>query len=278
MLLTGLVGRPVTHSIGQTVYNRFYSESGIDSSYLAIDILRENISRFVASAKEHFLGYNVTIPHKVSIIDFLDRLDKSASEIGSVNLVRNRNGVSEGFNTDSLAMKKICDSSGIQFENAKVAVYGLGGVGRTVLHCLEKLRNPPEIYIITRDPGSVKERLPEGIGTDNIRVIGSKSESKEAFDILINCSPVGMWPESGNSPFSESLVRKCSAGIDLIYNPPETKFVGLLKKHGKPFVNGVSFFTDQGYETLRLLFGGDPDRNLFERIVENAISEVTRHA
>lgn len=271
MNLTGLIGKPVTHSIGQAVYNRYYEKSGLDSIYISVDLANENLAKFVEMARKKFLGYNVTIPHKVRIIEYLDRVDGKASEIGAVNLVRNRDGKSEGFNTDYLAMQRLSSSSDINFRDAEIAVRGVGGVARAVINFISTNFSSSRITLVTRDPATVSERLPKNMGNADFQVVRPEEMDRSRFDVLINCSPLGMYPETGSSPFEVSVIEKCMAGIDLVYNPRETKFIELLKQHGKQAVDGVGFFTDQGYESMTLLFGDVIDRNMLEGIVDEVV-------
>lgn len=277
MLLTGLIGRPVGHSIGQTVYNRFYASSGIDSIYISVDVVPENLERFVAASRDHFLGFNVTIPHKVSILDFLDHIDREAEGIGAVNLVRIRDGRTYGYNTDYMAMMRLGKNSGIEFDSSRVAVMGTGGVSRTVLYYLARNHPNAEVTVFSRDPGSASSRLPEYMLSGNCRIRGIGESPEEVHDILINCSPVGMWPDDSKSPFSEKMIKGCRAGIDLVYNPVETKFIRKLKGKGKVAVNGAGFFIDQGLESLKIFFGEGIDEAAFMKIAEQAIMEKVQH-
>lgn len=274
MLLTGLVGRPVSHSIGQMLYNRFYASTGIESMYISMDVAHENLSRFVEFSREHFAGYNVTIPHKVSIIGFLDKVDDDASRIGAVNLVSNKDGKSTGYNTDYLAMERLDMRSSLDFENSTVAIRGSGGVARTVLYYLSRKHPETEVTLISRNPESSGRNLPE---YEFMKPLDIKSPvditGNTGFDILINCSPVGMWPHTADSPFDKSMVRGCRAGIDLVYNPLETSFTRMLKESGKIAVDGFGFFVDQGYESLKIFFGREVNEKLFRKTAENIMKE-----
>lgn len=278
MLLTGLIGRPVSHSIGQRVYNRFYSIAGIGSVYLSIDITPENLERFVSFSKSHFIGYNITIPHKVTVMKFLDSLEPEASEIGAVNLVKNTGGNAHGYNTDYLAMKNLGSQASLDFNSSSVAVMGTGGVARTVLYYLSRNHPEAEVTVFSRDPESVSNRLSDYESSNAIRFRKTGDVSDEDhFDILINCSPLGMWPEISKIPFDQEMIDKCTAGIDLVYNPVETSFVRSLRKKGKIAVNGAGFFIDQGYESLKIFFGDNIDGSLFRSTAETALKESMEH-
>ncbi len=275
MLLTGLVGRPVSHSIGQTLYNRFYASSGIESMYLSIDITPGNLSRFAEFSREHFIGYNVTIPHKISIMNCLEGVDENASSIGAVNLVRNEESGPRGYNTDYLAMASLGARSGLDFGSSRIAVRGSGGVSRTVLYYISKNHPGAEVTLISRDPAAAGKSLPGYDFEIPMSIVGPEGLSEHSgFDILINCSPVGMWPNIEGRPFSENLISECKAGIDLVYNPVETSFIKALEEEGKTAVDGFGFFVDQGYESMRLFFGDKVDEKLFRKTAEEIMSEI----
>ncbi len=268
MQLTGLVGRPVSHSIGQTVYNRYFSQSGLDCIYLSIDVTAENLGRFVSMAREKFLGYNVTIPHKVEIMKHLDSVSDEAEAIGSVNTVVTEGGSSMGYNTDFLAMGNLVREIGLTLEDSTVAVRGSGGVARTVICYISLYFPSARVTVVSRSPADARARLHAQLQGKNTSYV-NPGEALGA-DILINCSPIGMWPEVNSSPFTAEEIEGCSAGIDLVYNPQATNITETLIKQGKQAVGGLGFFVDQGYESLKLMTGKRIDRNLLEKIAAEA--------
>lgn len=269
MLLTGLVGRPVTHSIGQTVYNRFFSLSGIDSLYLSVDVTDENLPLFVTKSKGIFSGYNVTIPHKIGIMQYLDEVERIASDIGAVNLVVNHNDASMGYNTDYMATLSMMRKNAINTRGRKIAVAGSGGVARTILHYLMEQDDFSEITVLSRKPPEAEKRLRQyGRGGD-VKFRDYSADTGD-YDILVNCTPVGMWPDTESSPFSDVMIENCEAGIDLVYNPEATVFVQSLRNLGKKAVGGLEFFIDQGVESMRLLLDGEFDETLFRKVAAEA--------
>lgn len=272
MLLTGLVGRPVTHSIGQTVYNRFFSLSGIASMYISIDLTEENLPVFVSGSKDSFLGYNVTIPHKVSIMKFLENVDGVARDIGAVNLVKNSGGKSMGYNTDYYAAMRMFSGNGISLKGKSVAIAGSGGVARTIIYHILEMEEDTSITVISRNPETAEDKLSDLTAGRN--VIFTKSSAHGVYDILINCTPVGMWPHGEGVPFSSDVIVNCEAGIDLVYNPMETMFARELERRGKIAVRGSEFFMDQGLESLRILFDREIDEASFRKVAKGVIGEM----
>lgn len=270
MKLAGLIGRPVTHSIGQAVYNRFFHDAGLDAVYLSIDVMPENLPRFIELSREYFAGFNVTIPHKISVMQHLDVIDFQAEQIGSVNLVKNQDGNLTGYNTDFPAMEALASRSGMDFEKSTIAVSGSGGVARTVIHYISSRHPGTSVTVLSRNPGEAEERLEDLTAGLDISYMDSAGDGETLFDILVNCTPVGMSPGKG-TPFTERLISGCRAGIDLVYNPPETAFLRALKEKGKMTAGGLDFFVDQGIESMKILFDRSPERELFRRSATEAL-------
>lgn len=272
MILTGLVGRPVTHSIGQTVYNRFFSLSDMDAMYLSVDLTEENLNTFVKKSRDLFLGYNVTIPHKVDIMTYLDSVESVAGEIGAVNLVKNLDGKAFGYNTDYHAARKLFTDNAVPLRGKRVAIAGSGGVARTIIYHILKEDEASQITIISRNPVNAEKKLHDL--TMKGKTVFEKTPSSGSYEVLVNCTPSGMWPNDGETPFSTEVIENCEAGIDLVYNPTETMFVKELQKSGKKTVMGSDFFIDQGLESLRILFQKKIDEALFRRVAEEVMEEL----
>ncbi len=256
-IVTGLIGRPVTHSIGQIVFNRIYAFEGINAVYLAIDVMKGELENFVRKSS-FMLAYNVTIPHKVSIINFLDRIDKSASKTGSVNLVYDGCGFNTDYSGFGFAMKK----NHIDFNGKKTIIAGTGGIFRTVYRYIRDNFPESDITVKSRDPARASRTLNGIIEGESI-----VNESNEKYDILINCTPLGTYPDSGN-PFEMKNVADGSIGIDAVYNPPETPFLKMIAGAGGRSINGLDLYAGQAAETFRIIFGRSCKADIYSIALE----------
>ncbi|WP_297217904.1 shikimate dehydrogenase [Thermoplasma sp.] len=260
--ITGLIGHPVSHSIGQIVYNRIFRDEDIDAMYLAIDVHDSVLPIFMKSSG-FMEAFNVTIPHKVSVIPFLDRLDPIASEIGSVNLVINRDGLKMGYNTDYDGIDYALSKNGASVTGKRVLVSGTGGIARTVIRYLLD-HGAREIDIITRNVDRAKNKL-------DFPGIGILQHTDKDYDIFINCTPLGTFGQ-GN-PFRSFSFRPGTTGIDMVYNPVMTEFLESIRAAGGKAVSGLDVFIGQGLRTLDLVFGIRPER-LFRMYSEEALDEI----
>ena len=269
MQLTGLIGRPVTHSWSQTLFNALYESEGIDAIYISIDLTEKNLGRFVKFSRKDFLGYNVTAPHKVSIRRFLDQEDPVSSRTGSVNLVKNNSGELKGFNTDYAGFMSSIKTNGVDFNGKRILIAGTGGTFRTVTDILIHDFSPSGISVQSRNPEKAAKNVP-GYAKEfgNEIITAEEAEKRGAFDVFINCTPVGTFPDMEVSPFSDSVISEGATGIDMVYNPPETEFMKqIISRKGKA-VGGRDLFISQAVESFRILFDRDIERGAFERALE----------
>ena len=267
--LTGLIGTPVEQSWGKYLFNRIYRETGIDSFYIPMDISPDLLGDFLKYASSDFTGYNVTSPLKERILKYMDQLDRIARETGSVNLVRNYDGRTTGYNTDYAGFSYLVNRNGIEFEGKSVCIAGTGGVFRTVFRYISCEFSNVTFTVLSSNAKEASRKL-RHLGSYDDMVIVERDDLVDAsFDVLINCTPLGMKNYEVALPFPETLMDRSTAGIDLVYNPTETPFLKYMKANGKTVVNGVKMYLGQALESFRILFQREPDTGRFESIIDD---------
>jgi len=243
----GLIGRPVTASYGQFVFNRIFSRMKIDSVYLPIDISAENLDRFFSVAFPFFRGINVTSPHKASVLKYCDSVSDTASETQSVNIVANTSDGIFGDNLDPAGFLSLLKTNNISIEGKNITIIGSGGAARSVLHAIRSAMNFKSIKIATRRLEDTRKKL------KNLEVtVVPHKEAITGSDIIINCTPAGSQLNLGDLAGSKS-VR--GIAIDLIYNPGVTDFLNMFSQQGWKTVNGSEMFIGQAVETFKILYG-----------------------
>ena len=233
-----LIGHPLGHSMSPFIHERLFAMAGRKAEYTLTDIAPEHLLE-----KEPFLrslqGFNITIPHKMAVIPMVDRLDESARRYDSVNCVANVDGKLVGYNTD-------CDGFTMSVKDypmdGKVLLIGCGGVGRMI--ATEALRSGADltIGIIPQDRKLVetfiqeaKQQMPDA------RVqYAVTAEIHEKFDVIINASPVGMFPKADACPVSDELIDQADYFFDVIYNPTKTLFLRKALAQGKTAKGGAA--------------------------------------
>ena len=240
MLKFGLIGEKLGHSVSPQIHSNIFDKTSFDGDYKLYEIPHEKLSEIKEFMQDNNLsGINVTIPYKQEIMPFLDEISAEAAQIGAVNTVLRKDGRLIGYNTDYFGFGQMLDYNGISYKNKTAVVLGNGGAARAVVAYL--LNNgAKKVYIASRTP------------TDDDSVI-SYGEIPALDDYLIvNTTPVGMYPNVDNSPVEEDVVKKACAVVDIIYNPRTTKIMKLAERLQKPSCNGMYMLVAQAVKAQEI--------------------------
>ena len=222
MKKAALIGGKLGHS-----YSPFIHHMYGDYDYELLEVKEEDIESVINNTD--YIGFNVTIPYKKAVIKYMDRLTDRAKKIGSVNvIVREKDGSLTGDNTDYFGFKYLLKDEGIDVVNKKCIVLGNGGVAVTVVAVLEDL-GAKSITVISRR------------GEDNY----DNLERHYDAEVIINTTPVGMYPDNGNSVIDIDNFTKCEGVVDLIYNPHKTKLVLDAENKGIKAAGGLKMLVAQ---------------------------------
>lgn len=228
----GLLGRKLSHSLSP----RIHAMLG-DYEYLLYPVEPEKLDDFFEN--NGLDGFNVTIPYKIEAMKRCSSLSDAARETGSVNtVIRLENGGCYGDNTDIYGFERMAESAGCDFHGKKVLILGSGGARRTAEYTARK-NGASEIVVISRS------------GENNYDNIFRHSDA----EILINTTPVGMYPENGKSPVKLEDFPSCRKVLDLIYNPFRTKLLLDAERLGIDCVNGLGMLTAQAVRSASLFTG-----------------------
>jgi shikimate dehydrogenase len=242
-----VLGNPIAHSLSPAMQNFAFNTSGFHGVLVALQVA--DISQAVAGIRGLGLGgVAVTIPHKVSIIPYLDTLDPLAEAIGAVNTVMNKDGYLTGYNSDCEgAIKALLDKTEVQ--GKRVAIIGAGGAARAVGFGVNREKGEMVIFNRTRARG---EALAEAL---NARYLPLSEIGHMECDILINASSVGMHPNGDYSPIPEACLTPGMVVMDLVYNPLKTRLIKEAEKRGCAVIDGLAMFVRQGAFQFELWTG-----------------------
>ena len=244
----GLLGEHLSHS-----YSKQIHEALADYTYDLIELSKKELKEFM-TAKD-FAAVNVTIPYKKDVIPFLDEMDDRAKKIGAVNTIVNKQGTLYGYNTDYYGFLYTLQKNNIKITGEKVLVLGNGGAAKAVLAVLSDL-SAKEIVIVKRTSG-------EGICSyEEAYVLHSDAT------VLINTSPVGMYPHTCETPTPLTPFPNLTAVVDLIYNPEVTRLLAEAKDRGLIAVNGLEMLVSQAFYAVQYF--------LDTKLNEDKIEEVTQ--
>jgi shikimate dehydrogenase len=232
-LKCGLIGEKLSHSFSPQIHGNL-----ADYPYSLIELKESEVGEFIKNGDFHAL--NVTIPYKKTVIPFLDEISDEAGRIGSVNtLIRTRDGALRGENTDYYGFWHTVKVSGIEIENKKVLILGTGGAS-------------PTAKTVCEDMGAVRIDHASRQGKINYESVYEKCSDAE---IIINCTPVGMYPKNGVSPIALERFKKCEGVIDMIYNPAKTALILEAERLGIKHINGLPMLVAQAKRACELFIG-----------------------
>ncbi len=262
-----LLGAKLGHSLSPQIHRLIFDELGLNADYKLIELPTEALASKLPKIAEHYNGVNVTIPHKINVMPFLGSIAGEAKAIGAVNTIDFKNGASCGYNTDWLGFGMMLEYYGIDVCGKKAAVMGIGGASRAVLQYLAK-SGAAEILLVSRNPQSIPQEVLNICGGIKVQCLDYDALSRESGDVIINCTPVGMYPKTGVSPVGADVVKKFSAAADLIYNPAETEFLRLARSEGKLAVNGLLMLAAQAVAAQEIWQGRTLGTDLAVKIMQ----------
>jgi shikimate dehydrogenase len=268
-----VIGDPIEHSLSPAMHNAVFKKLGLNCAYAAFRVAPENLGSAIKGMRAmDFGGANITIPHKVDVIEFLDELSEEARIIGAVNTIKFGEKLT-GYNTDGYGALWALRSSSADPNGKNILILGSGGAARAIAITLALKGEIASLTIL----GVVKEELRKLVDDINkgtkIRAAGkmmtdeTKKEEIAKADILIHCTPVGMHPKTNETLVTRDVLRKGLVVMDIVYNPLETKLLKEAKKAGAKTIGGIEMFVNQGAESERIWLGIDAPVELMRRAV-----------
>ena len=262
----GLLGAKLGHSLSPQIHREVFRQLGIEATYELIEVPAEKLADKVEELRKTYRGLNVTIPHKVAVMDSLEHIAAEAKAIGAVNTVLFENGEAAGFNTDYFGFARLLEHNELLPKGKDVCVLGTGGASRAILQYVKDMQ-ANSITVISR----VVESAPEDIRArytvksyDDLKIMGG--------DLLINCTPVGMFPKVDASPVDGAAMECFAAAVDIIYNPAETAFMKLARQQGKTAVNGLFMLVAQAVAADEIWL----ERKLDEGLIADVTDKIAR--
>jgi shikimate dehydrogenase len=235
-----VIGDPIAHTLSPNLHQEVYRQLELDASFEQIHVTPNSLDSFINSNKLD--GFNVTIPHKLSIIPFLKGLDEAAKTIGAVNCVHN----GKGYNTDWIGFLKAMELNGVDLNGKDCTILGAGGAARAIAYGL--VQADVNSILISNRTQTKADQLLDWINS----IFPTNFQSKNS-DIIINCTPLGMWPDTESMP--EFEIQNGQILADTIYNPLETAWLKAGKTKGAKTIDGLDMFIAQGLASADIWFG-----------------------
>ena len=252
-----VLGQSLPHTWSPYIHNSLFDAAGLDAVYLPVTVPPERLGSVTDVFRSCFSGFNVTIPYKEKILPFLDDVDEAARVCGAVNTVEIRNGRMIGHITDGLGMLRAIEEKGVETHQADVLILGGGGAARVAGYAF--LSRGGRVTFAVRDTQkgdalayALAKTQQDGLRRLSVRPL---ADCAEAHDILINCTPVGMYPHVDACPVSADAIARCRAVFDAVYNPRETRLLALARQNGLPAIEGLGMLFYQAVEAQKFWFG-----------------------
>lgn len=244
----GLLGRKLGHSLSPQIHGYFG-----DYPYTLIEKEPHELAEFFAAPD--FRAINVTIPYKKDVMAYCDELDDGARRIGSVNTIRFDGDAVRGYNTDYAGFRYLLEKNGVPVEGQKVLVLGSGGSSVTACVVLRDLR-ARDVVVISRS------------GENNYENLQLHADA----DVIVNTTPVGMFPQNLQAPVELSRFPACKAVVDIVYNPLKTQLLLDAEQRGLLAVNGLQMLVAQGKRAAEIFF----DKPIDDAVVESTVQAMVR--
>ncbi|HDR4765566.1 TPA: shikimate dehydrogenase [Bacillus thuringiensis] len=265
---SALIGNPVAHSVSDIMFSELINSAGFDCNYRhdKIKVLSNELKDTLELlSKKKYVGLNVTLPYKRSVMELIDELDLTAVNVGAVNTIKiNSNGF-VGYNTDWIGLHKpILINS--KKDNPTVCIFGTGGASRAAIYAAKKISN--NVYVLYRDYPNISDSTQDLLNKQKALKItllpySDVKEIVDKSDIIINTTSTGMKGNVANSPFNIDLLKDVNLQeklfIDAVFNPVETILLQFFSNNGAKVVDGLWMMLYQGILALSIWFDKDID-------------------
>ena len=278
MKVYAVIGTPLQHSLSPLLHNSLLEAWDLPYVYIPWEIFPHELETAVEMFRRNFAGFNVTAPHKQSIMPLLDGLNLSAELYGAVNTVKNENGKLIGYNTDGVGFLRGLDAVDYDLTGKRVLLLGAGGAAQTV--ALELAHQGCAFTIANREVSRayqlqvfLERRFP---GVD-VEITDITRIPRHPYNVVINATPVGMGALQGETPLASHYLQGVELVYDLIYNPASTKLLDQARSAGCKTVNGLGMLVHQGLQAQEIWQEREVEQELEEQILQIIAKELYGH-
>ena len=252
-IVCGVIGDPIEHTMSPVMHNAAFKKLGIDYLYVPFRVRREELGRAVEGMRAlNIRGLNVTIPHKVEVISFLDKVDSRVDKIGAVNTIVNDDGVLTGYNTDGTGFLRALLERGVEPEGKNVVILGAGGASRGISFILAE--RGAHLVILNRQleldwAEEMAHRISQTFNKEVKALVlneGNLAEVLERAEILVNATSVGMSLNIDETPVPARLLKPGLVVFDIVYNPIKTRLLREAEAAGAQTIGGIDMLVWQG--------------------------------
>ncbi len=268
MEVYGLFGEKLSHSMSPAIYKILFEKYNLNGTYSLYEIGKENFPKAINSVKTLGIkGVNVTIPYKEEVLKQLDGLDESVKKIGACNCVKIKDEKAIGYNTDYFGVLDALNFRYVDVKEKDCVVLGSGGASKSVVALLKDL-DAKSIKIVQRSKNGVDEGIVKYIDYTELKSID------DSF-LIVNTTPVGMYPNVTESPISKEILEKFEVCFDAVYNPIETKLLKEAKELNLVTIDGLYMLVGQAIKAFKIFSDVEVDKNDFLSIYKEVLVLLT---
>ena len=280
----GVIGDPVAHSFSPDMHNAAIAALDVDYCYVAFHVLPDRIAEAIHGMRGlNIRGLNVTIPHKLAVMEHLDRISEEASAVGAVNTISHEDGALVGYNTDVYGiLTALREIAGLKTLPAQCVVLGAGGAARAVTYALGMQDAVQRVTLLNRTVARA-----EALAGDMEKITGktiavgpldAETQRRSFADAgaVVNTTSLGMYPKVNASPLVD--VRAVHPGLvlcDTVFNPLETQLMRAFRSVGAPAFGGLDMLVFQGARSFAIWTGVEPPTDVMKNAV---VKRVRREA
>lgn len=265
----GLIGEHLTHSFSPKLHEIIFKNADMSGEYNLFEVNQIDLKATIEILRQSEInGFNVTIPYKIEVLKYIEEISPEANMIGAVNTLDFKAGKIKGHNTDYYGFGKLLKSEDIDIKDKKSLILGTGGASKSVYHYL-KDNGIKEIIFGSRYPEKAKSIYPDCqiMRYEDLNIMNS-------MDIIINTTPLGMYPNIDMSPVDKRVLSKFHTAIDLIYNPRETMFMSLSNEIGLKTSNGLYMLVAQGIKSQEIWNSREFDDEFYDKVYDEVKNYV----
>jgi shikimate dehydrogenase len=274
-----LIGNPVKHSFSPLIHNAAFKEAGLNLVYVAFPVKEKNLGPAIQGLSALAIrGASITIPHKVAATRHVGWIDPVAARIGSINTIVNDSGNLKGYNSDGMGALKALQDRGVSPEGKRILIVGSGGAARGIAFTLAMRARLAGLVIV----GVIRNEV--AVLVDNLRTVteapvegdameeGTLRSHLSACDMVINCTPVGMYPKVQESPVPKAFLREGLVVFDVVYNPLQTQLLRDAGSTGCHTISGVEMFINQAVVQFELWTGVKAPEAIMKKVILEQVS------
>ena len=262
MEFLGVLGEKLPHTYSPIINKRIMELINVEGAYKKFELPRGNMQKFIDGVKAlDIRGFNVTIPYKEEVMPFLDYISDEAKNIGAVNTVVNKDGKLCGYNTDYFGFHSTLKIANIDVKGKRAVILGSGGASKAIREVLLD-DGAKEVYIVSRYPQYSSDNSKD----KRVKLINYDELAKVNGYLLVNSTPVGMYPKVCVSAVGDEIIEKFQAVVDIVYNPTETEILRRARSLGKISIGGLYMLVGQAIKAEEIFHQIEIDKEIINII------------